>query len=471
VPREHLLKIGVSGIRGVVGPFLTPQIARAFAQAFGTYVGPGRVVVGRDTRSSGPMLQHAVHCGLVAAGCEVIDVDILPTPTIQLYTGTIGARGGLAITASHNPPEYNALKMFNSAGLFFNHYELSELLDIYNQSVFHEAVNAEIRPVIYESGTPSRLHIERVIRQVDVERIRARKFRVALDAVNGAGAVLVPQFLRDALGCELHAISIDPTKPFPRVPEPRPDTLGDLSELVRAQHCDIGFGLDPDGDRLAVADETGRVLDNDDVLVVAVDAVLARAKLGAAAIGPVVVNLTTTAAIDDIASAHGVAVHRSAVGEANVVEMMLGTQAVIGGEGGNGGVIFPAVQHCRDSLAGMALWLDRLASFSATATTRVSELTAALPSYYRRSTALPFPQRCVPPLLRTVKAHWPEAKLDSRDGLKLILSEGWIHVRSSNTEPVLRVSVESKEEAAADALLTAVLQAARELAPSEGRGG
>jgi phosphomannomutase len=459
--REHLLKVGVSGIRGVVGPFLTPQIARAFAQAFGTYVGAGRVVVGRDTRSSGPMLQHAVHCGLVAAGCEVIDVDILPTPTIQLFTGAIGARGGLAITASHNPPEYNALKMFNSEGLFFNTYERGELLDIYNQGVFHEAVNADMRPVRHEHEAPARMHLSRVVRHVNLERIRARTFRVALDAVNGACAVLAPQFLHDVLGCELHAISIDPTQPFPRIAEPRPDTLGDLSNLVRAHNCDIGFGLDPDGDRLAVADETGQVLDNDDVLAVAVDAVLARTP------GPVVVNLTTTAAIDEIAKRHGVAVHRSAVGEANVVEMMLATSAVVGGEGGNGGLIFPAVQHCRDAFAGMALWLDRLAAPPA----KVSDLVSALPRYYRRSASMPFPQNQVAPLIRQVKALWPNAKIDSRDGLKLILPESWIHVRASNTEPVLRLGVESKDEAGADALLSALQEAARALAPSETREG
>src|SRR5580704_5509522 len=321
MPREHLLKIGVSGIRGVVGPFLTPQLARAFAQAFVTYVGAGRVVVGRDTRATGPMLQHAVQCGLLAAGCEVIDVGVLPTPTIQLYTGAIGARGVLAITASHNPPEYNALKLFNASGLFFNHYERGELLDIYHQSAFREA--ADICPVIEDLSAPIRNHFARVLAQVDQERIRARKFRVALDAVNGAGSVMTPQFLRDELGCELHAISIDPEKPFPRIAEPRPDTLTDLSKLVIENHCDIGFGQDPDGDRLAIADETGRVIDNDDVLAIAVDAVLARRP------GPVVVNLTTSMVIDDVFRIYGATVYRTPVGEANVVEGMLNSHAVI----------------------------------------------------------------------------------------------------------------------------------------------
>src|SRR5215831_3717611 len=167
MPREHLLKIGVSGIRGVVGEFLTPSLALAFAQAFGTYVGRGRVVVGRDTRTSGPMLQNAVHCGLLAAGCDVIDLGVLPTPTIQIYAGAIHARGGLAITASHNPPEYNALKLFNAEGLFFNNYERGELLDLYHQSDFRQAVNADIRAVSCDHAKPARVHVERVLRQVD----------------------------------------------------------------------------------------------------------------------------------------------------------------------------------------------------------------------------------------------------------------------------------------------------------------
>jgi phosphomannomutase len=369
---------------------------------------------------------------------------VLPTPTIQLYTGAIGARGGLAITASHNPPEYNALKLFNAAGLFFNHYERGELLDIYHQSGFREASNAEICPVIAESAAPIRKHFDRVLAQVDVERIRARKFRVALDAVNGAGSVMTPRFLRDELGCELHAISIDPTQPFPRIAEPRPDTLTELSKLVVEKKCDIGFGQDPDGDRLAVADETGRVIDNDDVLAIAVDAVLARRN------GPVAVNLTTSMVIDDVAKTYGSTVYRTPVGEANVVEAMLACQAVIGGEGGNGGVIFPAVQHCRDSYAGMALWLERLAGKNES----VSQLAGALPRYYRRSATVTLEHGWLGTLMQRLAAEWPEARLDRRDGLKLMLDEAWIHARASNTEPILRLSVEAKTESRAKELFT-----------------
>jgi phosphomannomutase len=436
MPREHLLKIGVSGIRGVVGEFLTPSLALAFAQAFGTYVGRGRVVVGRDTRTSGPMLQDAVHCGLLAAGCDVIDVGVLPTPTIQIYTGAIHARGGLAITASHNPPEYNALKLFNSQGLFFNTYERTELLDIYHQSDFEQAGNGQIRRVRRECDAPRRMHIERVMRHVDGEMIRSRRFRVALDAVNGAGSVMTPGFLTETLGCELHAISIDPTKVFPRVAEPRPDTLGDLARLVVEQGCEIGFGQDPDGDRLAVVDENGNVLDNDDVLALVVDAALEGAP------GDVVVNLTTSCVVDDISHAHGRKVFRTPVGEANVVETMQAIDAVIGGEGSNGGIIFPPVHLCRDSYTGMAFLLQRMAATRLT----IGQLAARLPRYYRKLGKVAFEHGKLGPLMQALEEQYPAAKLDRSDGLKLILDDAWIHVRASNTEPLLRLGAEASSQ-------------------------
>jgi phosphomannomutase len=432
--REHLLKIGVSGIRGVVGEFLTPALACQFAQAFGTYVGPGRVVVGRDTRTSGPMLQHAVVCGLLSAGCEVVDVGVLPTPTIQIFVGSTRARGGIALTASHNPPEYNALKLFNVAGLFFNQYERNELIDLYHQSDFYEAGNAEIRSIRAEPSRPAELHMDRVLEHVDVEGIKGRRFRVALDSVNGAGSAMSCTFLRERLNCDLHAIHVDPTKPFPHVAEPRPDTLGDLAELVRRERCDIGFGQDPDGDRLAVADENGHVLDNDDVLALAVDAALRRLP------GDVVVNLTTSSVIDDIARVHGRRVCRTPVGEANVVETIQAVRAVIGGEGSNGGIIFPAVHLCRDSYTGMAFLLDRMRETGLT----VSQLTAQLPRYHRKFGKVAFEHGRLGPLMQALDESFPGVRTDRSDGLKLIWPDGWIHVRASNTEPLLRLAAEAK---------------------------
>src|SRR5579862_439518 len=432
--REHLLKIGVSGIRGVVGEFLTPALACAFAQAFGTYVRGGRVVVGRDTRSSGEMLQHAVTCGLLAAGCEVVETGILPTPTIQIYVGATQAQGGIAITASHNPAEYNALKLFNAGGLFFNNYERSELIDLYHQSDFRQASNAEIRRVVSDHLSAVQIHFDRVLAHVDAPRIRARKFRVALDAVNGAGSLVSPRFLGETLGCELAAISIDPTKPFPREAEPRAEVLGELIDLVRRTKSDIGFAQDPDGDRLAVVDETGRVLDGDDILALAVDAALRRLP------GDVVVNLTTSSVIDDVAAAHGRRVWRTPVGEANVVETMQSVNAAIGGEGSNGGVIFPAVHLCRDSYTGMAFLLDRMAETGEA----ISTLAGRLPRYFRRLGKVSFEHGRLGGLMQELETQFPSAETDRSDGLKVTLPGGWIHVRASNTEPLLRVAVEAR---------------------------
>jgi phosphomannomutase len=446
--REHLLKIGVSGIRGVVGQFLTPALACAFAQAFGTYVRGGRVVVGRDTRSSGEMLQHAVTCGLLAAGCEVVETGILPTPTIQIYVGATRAQGGIAITASHNPAEYNALKLFNAGGLFFNNYERSELIDLYHQSDFRQASNAEIRRVVSDYTSAVQIHFDRVLAHVDAARIRARKFRVALDAVNGAGSLVSPRFLRETLGCELAAISVDPTQPFPREAEPRAEVLGDLINLVRRTKSDIGFAQDPDGDRLAVVDETGRVLDGDDILALAVDAALRRLP------GDVVVNLTTSSVIDDVAAAHGRRVWRTPVGEANVVETMQSVNAAIGGEGSNGGVIFPAVHLCRDSYTGMAFLLDRVAETGET----ISTLAGRLPRYFRRLGKVSFEHGRLGGLMQELETQFPSAETDRSDGLKLMLPGGWIQVRASNTEPLLRVAVEARSPQEVEELYGTVLR-------------
>jgi phosphomannomutase len=381
-------------------------------------------------------LQHAVHCGLLAAGCDVVELGVLPTPTIQIYAAATHARGGIALTASHNPPEYNALKLFNRRGLFFNNYERGELIDLYHQSDFYEATNDEIGRIRTERDAPPKIHIERVLRHVDVERIKRRRFRVGLDAVNGAGSVMSPGFLTDTLGCELNAISIDPTQPFPREAEPKPETLGEIAALVRETGCDVGFAHDPDGDRLAVIDENGHVLDNDDVLAVVVDIVLERVE------GPVVVNLTTSSVIDDIAAAHGRTVYRTPVGEANVVEMIQAVRAAIGGEGTNGGIIFPSVHLCRDSYTGMAMFLDRMAKSGQT----VSQLTSRLPRYFRKLGKVAYEHGRLGAVMQELEMRFPEARTDRSDGLKLLWPGRWIHVRASNTEPLLRLAAEAKSK-------------------------
>ncbi|MEJ7609438.1 MAG: hypothetical protein WKF37_24975 [Bryobacteraceae bacterium] len=437
MPREHLLKIGVSGIRGVVGEFLTPGLACAFGQAFGTYVGRGKVLVGRDTRATGEMLQHAVQCGLLSAGCEVLDLGILPTPTIQMYVDASRARGAIALTASHNPPEYNALKLFNSRGLFFNHYERSELIDLYHQSEFYEAGNEEIGEVRKEVDAARLLHIQRVVRQLIWPASEAA-ISGRLDAVNGAGGndagISGVPWVRPV------AISIDPACHF--AAKPKPETLGEVAQLVVDRGCDIGFAQDPDGDRLAVIDETGKVLENDDVLALVVQAALERLQ------GDVVVNLTTSSVIDDIAGARGRRVYRTPVGEANVVERIQAVNAAIGGEGSSGGIIFPAVHLCRDSYSGMAMYLDRMAETGLS----ISQLANRLPRYHRKLGKVAFEHGRLGPLTRDLKASFPDATADQTDGLKLIWPDKWIHVRASNTEPLLRFSAEGKTSEAVEQL-------------------
>lgn len=442
--REHKLKVGVSGVRGVVGEYLTPLLAADFAQAFGAYVGRGRVVLGRDTRFTGPMIEHAVACGLLAAGCEVVRVGVQTTPTMQIYIAETGAVGGIGITASHNPAEYNALKLFNGEGLFFNHYERTELLDLFHQSDFNAATNEEMPGVTVDETTPWKRHINRVLKHVDVERIRQRRFRVALDGVNGAGSELSVWFLEEVLGCDLHAIHVDPSKSFPREAEPKPESLGDLMVLVRAHECDIGFGQDPDGDRLAVCDELGVMLDNDDMLAIAIESALIKAP------GDVAVNLTTSNVVEEVAAKHGRRVYRTAVGEANVVDRMRAVKALIGGEGSSGGVIFSGTHLCRDSYTAMALLLDRMASEKI----KLSDLDRALPRFFRRSGKVQFAHGKLGGLMLGMEKLYPEAQLERTDGLKLLLEDGWVHLRASNTEPILRVAVESRVESRADQLFS-----------------
>ncbi|MFN9297735.1 MAG: phosphoglucosamine mutase, partial [Acidobacteriota bacterium] len=383
---------------------------------------------------------HAVACGLLAAGCEVVKVGVQTTPTMQIYIAETGAVGGIAVTASHNPAEYNALKLFNGEGLFFNHYERTELLDLFHQGEFQVATNEQMLGIVVDDVTPWKRHIDRVLKHVEVERIRKRRFRVALDGVNGAGSRMSVWFLEEVLGCDLHAIHVDPTKTFPREAEPKPETLGELMLLVRAHGCDVGFGQDPDGDRLAVCDELGVMIDNDDMLALVIEAALAKQA------GDVVVNLTTSNVVEDVAAKYGRKLYRAAVGEANVVDRMKRVKALIGGEGSSGGVIFSGTHLCRDSYTAMALLLDRMAGQGA----KLSELDRALPRYHRRGGKVQFAHGKLGGLMLAMERQYPKAELERSDGLKLNLEDGWIHLRASNTEPILRVAVESRSEARAE---------------------
>jgi phosphomannomutase len=437
------LKISISGVRGVVGDSLTPALLTRFAQAFGTYAGSGTVVVGRDTRTSGEMVRQAVVAGLLSSGCRVVDAGVCPVPTVQLAVRHRRAQGGIAITASHNPAEWNALKFIGPDGLFLGAGPARELLDIYHQGEYVKVPGPEIRSVERMTDALD-LHFKAIMDAVGPLPAGSRRLRVALDGCNGAGVFIAPRLL-EALGVDVVPINVTPNGLFPRGAEPIPENLGALCETVRASQCDIGFAQDMDADRLAVVSEQGVPIGEDFTLVLAAWYVLSRRP------GPVVANLSTTAALDEVARRFNCPVVRTKIGEANVTERMQAERAVIGGEG-NGGVIYPSINFARDSQVGMALILHLLASTGKT----VSGLMADLPRFVMIKEKLTCPSNRIPDALRMVKREFAALPMDTRDGVKVMLPTGWFHVRGSNTEPIVRVVAEGPSEAEARAVVTDV---------------
>lgn len=444
------LKIGISGVRGVVGETLTPRLLCRFAQAFGTYLGEGEVLVGRDTRVSGPMVQHAVFAGLLSTGCAPVDLGVLPIPALMHRCATRGdARGAIAITASHNPAEWNALKLLSGRGLFLSQLQARELLDLYNQGTFRQQDGLAIPAPGYDEGAVD-AHLDAVLAEVDVSAIRRAALRVAVDCVNGAAAEVSPRFL-ERLGCQVIPLHCQPSGLFPRPPEPLPEHLGALREAVVREAAAVGFAQDADADRLAVVDETGAALEGDVTLALLVESALARR------VGPVVVNLSTSRLIEAVAGRRGALVLRTPVGEANVVEAMLAAGAVVGGEG-SGGLIYPAVHACRDSFIAMALVLEDLALRGEPLSARV----AALPPRAMRHTRLEVRTSGIGRLLATARAQLGDgAEVDLRDGLRLTWPDRWLHLRPSNTEPIVRLVVEADDGAQAEALRERVLALVR----------
>ncbi|HYE66029.1 MAG TPA: phosphoglucosamine mutase [Pyrinomonadaceae bacterium] len=437
------LKISISGVRGVIGESLTPALLTRFAQAFGTYVGPGTIVTGRDTRTSGEMVRQAVVAGLLSSGCRVVDLDICPVPTLQLLVRERRARGGIAITASHNPAEWNALKFINSAGLFLTGAQARQLLDIYHQGDYRKVAGAEMRSVESASGA-LHLHIKAILDALGPLPMGSRKLRVAVDCCNGAGSVVAPQLLT-ALGVEVIPINVTPDGLFPRGAEPVPENLWALCSAVREHEADLGFAQDMDADRLAVVSEQGEPIGEEYTLVLAAQYVLNKER------GPIVANLSTTHALERVAQAAGCPLYRSKIGEANVTEEMLRHGAVIGGEG-NGGVIYPRINFARDSLVGMALILHLLAESGRT----VSEILADLPRYHMVKEKIACPSHQISKVLKMIRHQYAQLPLDLRDGIKVTVDDGWFIVRGSNTEPIVRLVAEALTEERARRILADV---------------
>ena len=436
------LKIGITGVRGIVGETFTPELAVEFAQAFGTYLDGGRILVCRDTRPSGPMIRSAVLSGLLAAGCEIIDLGVCPTPSMQLAVKWLEADGGIAITAGHNPWRWNALKFVRSDGLYLNPQQAEELLDIFHQGEFLKANWKTIKQSI-DYADPIGKHIEALQRAFAVEAIRKRRLVVAVDCCNGACSLLSPRWL-EVLGCEVLALNNDPAAPFPHAPEPKPATMAQLCALVKAGHADIGFAHDADGERLGLVTDLGEPLSEEMTLVLAADIRLRKQP------GTVVTNISTTQAIDCIASRHGGDVVRTPVGQTYISEGLLEHNGVLGGEG-SGGITVPEVHLTHDSAAAIGLILEYLAQTPE----RVSDMVQHLPRLATLKHDVAIEPHRLYSVLQEFRAVVEQEGMtfDSIDGVKVTLPEGWVHVRASNTESIIRIIVESKEKTKALELL------------------
>lgn len=436
------LKIGITGVRGIVGETFTPELAVDFAESFGTYLDRGRILVCRDTRPSGPMIRSAVLAGLLAAGCEVIDLGLCPTPSMQLAVQSLKADGGIAITAGHNPWQWNALKFVRSDGLYLNPTQGEELLDIFHQSEFAKASWNEIKPLVHK-GDAIEEHIKVLHRSFAVETIRSKKLTVAVDCCNGACSFLSPKWLAH-LGCEVLAVNDNPSAPFPHAPEPKPETMAQLCAVVKAGHAAIGFAHDADGERLGIVTDLGEPLSEEMTLAIAADIRLRKKP------GTVVTNVSTSSAVEIIAARRGGKVVRVPVGQAYISEGLSEYDGVLGGEG-SGGITVPDVHLTHDSAAAIGLILEYLSETGE----RISDLVTQLP----RLTTLKHNVVVEPHRLYSVMHEFRVAveqdglEADSTDGIKVTLPSGWIHVRASNTESMIRIIVESSEKAAAQELL------------------
>ncbi len=424
------LIISVSGLRGIVGKSLTPEIAVRYIAAFAEELPPGPVVVTRDGRHTGPLIESAAQSALLAMGRVCNDAGIAATPTTGVLVRELKAAGGIQISASHNPPEYNGIKLFDSAGRVIPAAAGQKVIDRFHAGrpqwkLYDELGECEV------VGDTISTHRDMVLAICDVERIKKRKFRVLVDANHGSGSVLAVPLL-EALGCEVTVLGDKPDGLFSHPPEPTCGNLQSVLAKVKAAKADVGFCQDPDADRLAIIDEMGCYIGEEYTLALVADHELRKNP------GPVVTNCSTSRMTQDIAEKYGVPFFRSKVGEANVVDLMLAENAVLGGEG-NGGVIDPRVGLVRDSFVGMALVLDALVAREMS----VSALVAELPRYAIHKSKLTLPSEQVASSFMALQKHFADAKCDCLDGLRLDWPNKWLLIRGSNTEPIVRIFAEA----------------------------
>lgn len=439
------LMVSVSGVRGRVGEALTPEVVCQFAAAFGAFSiarsASKVIVVGRDSRVSGPMFHRAAVAALQSVGADVVDIGMAPTPTVQMEVERLHAAGGLAITASHNPVEWNALKFISSSGLFLDAQEGEAMRAVLERGV--PRATWDVLGSVRTDETAIDHHIEAILALpfLDVEGIRGRAFPVALDTCHGAGVTIFPRLL-ERLGCRVSAINLEPHGRFHRPPEPVAENLGELEVLVRASGAVVGFATDPDVDRLALVSEQGKAIGEDYTLALAARVVLARTR------GPVVTNLSTSRVVADVAAELGCELVLAPVGEVNVATKMRSVGAVVGGEG-NGGVILPDLHLGRDAPLAAALILQLLHESHGT----LSAMVARYPQYRIVKDKLDRPAAPLDAVYATLRESLPGAAVDTQDGLRLTWPDRWVHVRPSGTEPIVRVIAEAPSEVEAQELV------------------
>ncbi|TWT54176.1 Phosphoglucosamine mutase [Rubripirellula amarantea] len=432
------LIISVSGLRGIVGETLTPEIAARFVAAFASKLPEGPIIIGRDGRSSGPMLSRAIIASLMACGRTCVDVDVAATPTIGVLVRQRGAAGAVMVSASHNPPPYNGIKLFGASGRVLDAKTGSEVRDAYLAGENAYCPFDQIGLVDHDSD-PHEPHLEKVLATVDQLAIRAAGFRVLIDSNHGAGSLLGKRLL-DSLGCEVVAVGDTPDGNFAHVPEPTAENLQGIASQVREGKCAVGFCQDPDADRLALVDEKGDYVGEEYTLALCVKHALTQEET----FGPIVINGATSGMSERLAQAAKVGCHRSAVGEANVADMMIEVGATYGGEG-NGGPIDPRVGYVRDSFVGMAQVLDLMAATGKP----LSQLAAEIPKLHIHKSKATVTAERLPALFEALIAKYPEAEAQTGDGLRLSWQDKWLLVRGSNTEPIVRLIAEAESESEA----------------------
>ncbi|MGB8319529.1 MAG: phosphoglucosamine mutase [Ignavibacteriaceae bacterium] len=436
------LMVSISGIRGIVGDGLDPQVLVKFCSAYADFIGKGKVIIGRDARISGDMVRSVVNGTLLAKGLDVIDIGICPTPTVQYTVKNLSANGGIAISASHNPNEWNALKLLNDTGQFMTPEQNIELLKILNENKENKFENWENLGTLtsYSEGLTKHVNDVLNLKYVDKDKIKKRKFKVLADCVNGAGVYVIPQLLRE-FGCEVIEMNCEKTGIFPRLPEPIPENLAETMKALKSSKADLGVVVDPDVDRLVLITNEGEPFSEENTITSCVKFVLSKEK------GNVVVNLSTTRAVDDVAEEFDSKVYRSPVGEANVVKKMKEVDAVIGGEG-SGGVIYPALHYGRDALVGIALTLQHLLEFGRS----ISELKKSLPAYFIAKKKIELGNANPDKIIESLKNKYKDKNVNTDDGLRIDFPDHWVHFRKSNTEPIIRSIVEAKDKEKAEEL-------------------